>query len=466
MILLIDYEKIGFKCGLELHQQLDTRKLFCSCPSEISQAEPNFEIERKLIAVAGETGKIDVASKFESQKNKIMVYKGDHKTSCNVDTDSEPPHALNREALLTALQLSKLLHMKIVDEIQVMRKIITDGSVTTGFQRTSLIAKNGYVKSSLGKVAIASLILEEDSCRKLEKTDFKAIWHLDRQGIALIELSTEPDIKNAEHAKEVAMEIRRISRMVKIKRGIGTVRQDVNVSVMNGSRVEIKGVQDIRTMPKVIEKEVERQLEEKTVEACVRGAQPDGSTKFLRPMPGAARMYPETDAPPIAITGELIKKARKELPEGQEKKILFMNKLGVQKHIAEQIISQEAEDIFLKLYKNVGVDAQFIASTILAHPKKSYEELMEVLLKYKEGKISKDGVKDLLRGRSIDSNSISQEEATKKIEEIVEKNKELLSDYNAFQKLMGEAMKELRGKVDGKLIAEILKGALEKQKEV
>lgn len=480
---MIDYKKIGFKCGLELHQQLDTQKLFCSCPSEISKLKPEFEIYRELISVAGETGKKDAAAEFETKNKKKLIYVGDHQTSCLVDTDGEPPHAMNEEALLIALRLSELLHMKPVDEIQVMRKTIADGSVITGFQRTAMVAVDGYVDSSLGKVRVTPLILEEDSCRRIEKKDTGVAWHFDRQGISLIELRTDPDIKNPEHAKEVAKELRKISHLVGVKRGIGTVRQDVNISVRGGNRVEIKGVQDIKLMPKVIEKEVERQLnlikQKKGVELCVRKALPDGSTEYLRPMAGSARMYPETDVPPIKITKKTINLVKKSLPKTYEDIEKDLIKLGIPQHISKQLISLGYSQKCIKIIKDTGVDSKkkktrtktftadailvnpkLVAATIIAFPKKSNEEIKNVLLKYKNGKLTKEGIKDILAGKKFRGKLMPKSEVEKYIKRVISKNEKLLSDHNAFQKFMGLVMRDLRGKADGKTIAEILKSEL------
>ena len=256
----LDYNKIGLKCGLEIHQQLDTKKLFCNCPSVLRKDEPDFNVRRKLHAVAGESGEIDVAAKYQVSLDKEFVYEG-YDTTCLVELDEEPPREINEEALEVALQVSKLLNCDIVDEIEIMRKTVVDGSNVSGFQRTSLIAVDGHMSTSLGKIHIPTISIEEEAAQKLEGGKDFVKYKLDRLGIPLIEIATDASIKNNEHAKEVAAQIGMILRSVQgIKRGLGTIRQDVNVSINKGARTEIKGFQDLRSIPKVVDYEIHRQL--------------------------------------------------------------------------------------------------------------------------------------------------------------------------------------------------------------
>ena len=164
----IDYAELGLKCGLEIHQQLDTFKLFCNCPSLLKQSEPDFIVKRKLHAVAGETGGVDEAAVYEAGKEKEFLYEG-YNTTCLVELDEEPPHLINQEALKIALQIALLLNCKIFPITQIMRKTVLDGSNTSGFQRTVLIARDGWVETSLGKIGIDTICLEEDSARIIEK---------------------------------------------------------------------------------------------------------------------------------------------------------------------------------------------------------------------------------------------------------------------------------------------------------
>jgi glutamyl-tRNA(Gln) amidotransferase subunit E len=286
----MDYSKIKFKAGLEIHQQLDTHKLFCNCPSVLRKDEPDYEIKRKLHAVAGESGEVDVAAKYQAKLNKDFIYQGYNDTTCLVELDEEPPHEINREALHIATHIALLMNCEMMPITQVMRKTVIDGSNTSGFQRTSMIAHSGYLNTSEGKVGITAIMLEEDAARIIERTTKKEIYRLDRLGIPLVEVVTAPDIKNPEHAREVALMIGDILRSCKVKRGLGTIRQDISVSVYNGNRVELKGVQDIDLLPTTVKLEVERQVElemqNKPTKSEVRNALADGKTEFLRPMPG------------------------------------------------------------------------------------------------------------------------------------------------------------------------------------
>ncbi len=250
----------GFKAGIELHQQLDTEtKLFCDCSTNKSEEFPE-NIKRRLRAVAGETGEVDASAEHEFEKEMEFVYKYNPKTTCLVELDSEPPHELNEEALNVTLEVTKLMHAEPVDEIEVMRKTVIDGSCVSGFQRTALIATDGFIETSEGKVGIDTIQLEEDAATTLEKKKGTKIFRLDRLGIPLIELATAPDIKNPEHLKETAERIGAFFRATgKAKRGIGTIRQDVNISIPEGARIEIKGAQELEALPKLARKEVKRQ---------------------------------------------------------------------------------------------------------------------------------------------------------------------------------------------------------------
>ncbi|MBI2079986.1 Glu-tRNA(Gln) amidotransferase subunit GatE, partial [Candidatus Micrarchaeota archaeon] len=249
------------KIGLELHQRLDTSKLFCECPYLLIEGEePEVKITRRLHPVLSELGEVDEASKQEFAKGKAYEYYAYGKANCMVEIDEEPPHKINTEALATVLQIANQLHSKPVDEVHVMRKIIIDGSITSGFQRTAVVSLGGYLETSRGKVRITQLSLEEESAGIVETGKEKSIFELDRMGIPLIEITTEPDIKDAEHLSEVAEKIGLLMRATgKVARGLGTIRQDLNISVEGGARVEIKGAQDLKLLPTLLKEEVRRQ---------------------------------------------------------------------------------------------------------------------------------------------------------------------------------------------------------------
>jgi len=270
--IMIDFEKTGLKCGVEIHQQLDTAKLFCACSSQIAEQasvggkateSPSGErmLKRRLRAVAGETGEIDTAALHEVLRGKEFHYKIYPHSSCLVEMDCEPPHPMNREALDVGLTMSAMLNCEIPDEVHVMRKTVVDGSNTTGFQRTSIVGLNGFLETEKGKVGITNVAVEEEACQILGNDEKSVTYGLDRLSIPLVEIGTSPDIRHPEQAKEVCQAIGMLLRSTgKVKRGIGTIRQDVNISVKEGTRVEIKGAQELRLIPTYVEKEAERQL--------------------------------------------------------------------------------------------------------------------------------------------------------------------------------------------------------------
>ena len=471
LLVIMDYNNLGFKCGIEIHQQLEGKKLFCDCSTLNSSKEPDIKIVRRLRAVAGETGKVDVAAKHEMKKGKQFIYVSNSEDSCIVEYDEEPPHPVNQRALDVALQVAVLLNAKIVDEIQVMRKTVVDGSNTSGFQRTALVATNGYIETSLGNVGIANICLEEESAQKVEETDDSVTYKLDRLGIPLVEIGTDPDIKSAEHAKEVAAYLGMVLRSTGgCKRGIGTIRQDVNISIKGHPRVEIKGFQEIRSIVKTIDNEIQRQLKEKKGEPHVRKANFDFTTTFMRPMPGAARMYPETDVVPIKITKDRLDKiSAVELISDKTEKLVEKHSItgDLAKGLAK-IGKLDVFESFVGKFKNVK--PAFIASTLASTVKeisrkfdvnvdkltdKEFEEIFSYL---NDGKISKDVVMDVLidyaKGEfSLDKYaSATQEDIEGEIKRIVEGKPGL--SVGAY---MGMVMGKFKGKVDGKKVMDILK---------
>ncbi|MFW5847157.1 MAG: Glu-tRNA(Gln) amidotransferase subunit GatE [Nanoarchaeota archaeon] len=254
-----DYSKIKFKAGLEIHQQLDSGKLFCRCPSILRSEEPDYVVERKLHAVPGESGEIDLAVLFQNSLKKKFFYQGYKDTTCLIELDEEPPREINQDALKTAIHIALHLNCKIQPITQIMRKTVIDGSNTSGFQRTVLIARDGFLETSQGKVKIEYIYLEEDAARNISREPDKETYRLDRLGIPLVEIVTSPDLKSPEHSKETALKIGEILRSCKVRRGIGTIRQDINISIQNGNRVEIKGMQDMRIFLQGIKNEIQRQ---------------------------------------------------------------------------------------------------------------------------------------------------------------------------------------------------------------
>jgi glutamyl-tRNA(Gln) amidotransferase subunit E len=271
-------------CGIEIHQRLATRhKLFCACPtSQAAEWQPATQIRRKITAVPGELGVVDPAAAFEAGRGRTFHYQISELSECLVEADEEPPHELNREALDTALQAAKMLHSAIVDEVHVMRKMVVDGSATSGFQRTALVALGGFVDTSFGKVGIQTVCLEEESAGIAGGDDADVTYRLDRLGIPLVEIATAPDIHSGAQAREVALKIGELLRSTgKVQRGIGSIRQDLNISVDGGSRVEIKGAQELDLLDKIVENEVRRQEGLNRVGAKMKNAKMVAGTKAV-----------------------------------------------------------------------------------------------------------------------------------------------------------------------------------------
>jgi len=547
----IDYRAVGLKVGLEIHVQLNTgRKLFCNCPPVIRNDEPHFRVTRRLRPSMSELGEVDPAAMWEFRKHRVFVYEGYYDTTCLVELDEEPPHEPDPESLEVALAVAQMFNAKVFDEIYVMRKIVIDGSNTSGFQRTMLVAHDGLAKFFDYKVPIQTIALEEDAARKIEERGDTVVYRLDRLGIPLIEISTGILTYSPQEIMEVAYYIGHSIKMTgKAKRGLGTVRQDVNVSISNGAKTEIKGVPDLSLIPKVIEYEVQRQLNllairdelrsrgvredwftedfidvtdifsgtksnilrrvidtggrviaikvpglrgllgkevqpgrrfgteladrvrvwtslsglihsdelpgygitgeevsrvssrlgvdsfillagnndrdladavkviiERIKEAMygvpeeTRAANPDGTTKFMRPRPGAARMYPETDLRPIRVTIEMLEKARSLIPEPIESRVNRYISYGMSRELAMQVIRSPYYDLIDYLIEEFKdkVSATLIANTLVNTLRSlqrdgvdvsriNEEHLRDLFNALSNGAITKEAIPDVLR---------------------------------------------------------------------
>ncbi len=476
----MDYAKLGFKAGLEIHQQLDTPKLFSGAPSFLRSDAPHYTISRRLHAVAGESGAVDEAVSHEAGLGKKFIYEGYRDTVSLVELDEEPAHAVNQEALDTALTVALLLNCEIYPVTQVMRKTVIDGSNTSGFQRTVLIAHDGFLELSSGqKIGIATVCLEEDSARLILREKDKVVYRLDRLGIPLVEIATYPDLKNAEQVKECALKLGEILRVCRVKRGIGTIRQDVNVSIKGHDRVEIKGFQDPKMMIKTIDCEIERQLldlKNKKKNGEVRNAKEDGTSEFLRPMPGASRMYPETDLNLLRIGLDKINGLKKNLPKLKTDIRDELKRKGLSDEMIGLVLeSSEILDEFETLLKVYSLDANLVGKMVTLWRNEFATKMNKTLMEIKEvlsekvlekildnvnsKKIGAGDVKHImmkiLDGEKLENalkvEKVDDNEIEKEIRELIKTKPGLRA--NAY---MGMLMAKFKGRIDANKAMEII----------
>jgi glutamyl-tRNA(Gln) amidotransferase subunit E len=257
----VDYEGLGFKSGVEIHQQLLTeRKLFCRCPAGLYSTEYDCEILRHMRPTLSELGEYDGTALMEFKTKKNVVYLLNSASVCTYEMDDTPPFQINQQALDIAIRISTLLGLSIVDELHIARKQYLDGSIPTGFQRTGIIGIEGKVSISNKDIRLIQLSIEEDSCREVSDVGHQITFRTDRLGMPLIEAVTYPDMKTPWEVAEAIDQIGRIMRRTKqVRRGLGSVRQDVNVSIDGGTRIEIKGVPRIAWVPALTHWEALRQ---------------------------------------------------------------------------------------------------------------------------------------------------------------------------------------------------------------
>ena len=620
-----DYVKIGLKAGLEIHQQLNTTsKLFCSSQTELKDTkDATYEFYRYLRPSKSELGEIDRAAMEEGIGTRRFTYKAYASTGL-VENDDEPPMEMNLEALKIALQIALLLQMQPFEQIHTMRKLVIDGSNTSGFQRTALLAVDGQVSLRSGSVRIDTLSVEEEAAQIVDKD----VFSLDRLGIPLVEIGTAPDLKTPKMVKELALAIGTMLRACRVKRGLGTIRQDINISIAGGARVEIKGVQTLDLIEDIVRFEVTRQLDllkirddlhargacvgdpievtsifirteskilkkkrvwgvllrgftdlvgkeiqpgrrlgsefadhakkkgvaglfhtdelsrygisntekdallqfleakkgdaaviiaHESTKTCIeaisavierakkaiegvpeetRRALDDGRSEYLRPLPGAARMYPETDVSPISLPKEVIERVKRHLPEKLEDKtqrykrdFLLNDELAQQMARSENYrLFEEVMNLWSEKDRGITKDEKKDAATLVVRTLEGVigelkrggvpvdrlkrEHILDVFRLVRCKKISKEGVPEVLRSlaeydtKTADEVAIelgfimlSNSELNAIVDEIVQSQLDLINAKGmaAIGPLMGVVMKQARGKADGKLVNEVLR---------
>lgn len=628
--MTIDPASLDLKVGFEIHQQLATMsKLFCNCSCEEAQKYDRSFV-RRLRPTQSELGAYDPAAMFEFSKMRTVEYHASFGSSCLVEADEEPPHDVSKEALETALIFSLALHSKVMDEVHVMRKLVIDGSNTTGFQRTMLVASGGHLDVAGKRVGVQSICLEEDAAKLIGDEKGVRKFGLDRLGVPLVEIALEPVTGKPDEIMQVALTLGRLLRASKrVARGLGSIRQDVNISVQNGAVVEVKGVQQLDQLIKVIEHEMQRQygliqiaqrLKERKVDtskvgdkiedvtdilgraeskivkkildgggifralrapgfagmigfepypdirigkelgklvrfydldgvfhsdelpnygiteqeiaavksklqagdgdafvivggpkdkvgfasdaiirrlqaaangvpAETRAATPDGKTVFLRPRPGAARMYPETDIPTIPVTETMLNALAEKVPRSWDEVLKsLMKKYNLNEKLAKEIFDSDYIGVFEEIANSTKVQPTFVASKLTEDlvslqrqgldasalidgmikdifsrldsssiAKESVIVIFEKLMK-KEAKTVDEAI------RAAGVSSISDEELGRGLDRIINDNMTVVKEkgMNALSTLMGRAMSEYRGKADGQKINAMLKDRLQK----
>ncbi len=301
------YAELGFKCGLEIHQQLKTeKKLFCHCPAGCYHnfSDYDAEIVRHMRPTLSELGEYDGTALMEFKTRKIVIYRIKNETTCTYEIDDTPPFLVNRQALEIAMEVALLLRCNIVGEFHITRKQYLDGSIPTGFQRTGILGIEGEIPLSKKKVRIIQLSVEEDACREISDIGHTRVYATDRLGMPLMETVTYPEMLTPDEAAEAAHYLRFLARSTgKVRTGIGAAREDVNVSVSGGTRVEIKGVAHIAWIPELVHNEAFRQKALLDIREELRQRVPDTASWKMN--------HKEMDADVLDGDQPLLKEAKK-----------------------------------------------------------------------------------------------------------------------------------------------------------
>ena len=258
----VDFKALGFKCGLEIHQQLvSDRKLFCRCPPVYRNDPAHYKILRHMRPTLSEMGTYDGTALMEFKTKKDITYEFFRDTTCSYEIDDTPPFEMDEKALEVSMGSARAMNCQLVDEVHVSRKQYLDGSIPTGFQRTAIISLGGWVPwGEERKIEIRQISLEEDACREMKDEGHEVVFRTDRLSIPLVEVVTEPNAKTPAEAGEMAEILGWVMRSTDlVRRGPGATRQDVNVSVEGGRRIEIKGVPFLDLIPPITAGEAVRQ---------------------------------------------------------------------------------------------------------------------------------------------------------------------------------------------------------------
>jgi glutamyl-tRNA(Gln) amidotransferase subunit E len=256
-----DYAAIGFKSGLEVHQQLKTRtKLFCRCPAGQYSSDFDAQILRHMRPTLSEMGEYDGTALMEKKTRKNIHYRIHHDTVCTYEFDDTPPFLVDPEAVDIALEISMLCRLNIVNELHIARKQYLDGSIPTGFQRTTILGVDGWLQYGDRRhrcppaLPRGGLLPRGLGPRTRSRLPHRSARHAaDRGRHRAGDVHAIPGRRGLRDHRRCA------AARSTFGAATGPTRQDVNVSVEGGTRVEIKGVPQIWRIPRLIYNEASRQ---------------------------------------------------------------------------------------------------------------------------------------------------------------------------------------------------------------
>ncbi|MBQ3306998.1 MAG: Asp-tRNA(Asn)/Glu-tRNA(Gln) amidotransferase subunit GatB [Bacilli bacterium] len=417
---------------------------------------------------------------------------------------------LNEEVINLAIRAATVLNCKIRKQMHFDRKNYFYPDNPKNYQITQArtpIGYDGYVEINVGgtpkKIYIEEMHIEEDTCKSAHRGD-KTLLDFNRAGVPLIEIVTKPCISSGEEAKAYLEKLRETlfySDISDCKIEEGSMRADANVSIREKeeepfrTKVEIKNIGSISNVGLSIEKEIERQKKlyenhETFKEQTRRFDDKLQDTVLMRVKETGNdyRYFPEPDIPFVVITDEMIEHAKEKIPMLPDERRKVYGEKGLLEANANKLIQNRSLSDFFNTLLEENIDFK-IASNILLGDVSAYlnkeeksitdttltkERFIELVKTYSDGTISSKNLKEMLDSIMESDKSIKdimQEQGIENISDdaelkqiihnIILENQESVTDFKnghdrALKYLMGQVMKETKGKANPRIANEIL----------
>lgn len=478
----------------------------------------------KYEAVVGLEVHAQLLTKSKAYSSDPAEYGGDPNTYVSVITLGHPGTLpkVNEKVVEYAVKMGLATNCTIRKENQYARKNYFYADLPKGYQitqDTTPICTGGFITVKLKdgtqkKIRITRIHMEEDAGKSMHDQDIHdSLIDLNRAGVPLIEIVSEPDIRSAEEAGSYLAEIRKILRYLNICDGNmeeGSLRCDANISVRLkgttafGNRCEVKNLNSMRNVQRAIEFEVKRQID--VLEAgghidqnTLNFDTVSGATSVLRSkeMANDYRYFPEPDLPPVILSDDFINRIKEKMPELPEQLFeKYVTRYGLSAYDAANLVENKSIATFFEAVVQINPNYKAVANWIMGSVKSYLNEqavemdafplspssIAELVRLVEEGKINNSTASQRLFPALIASPESSPMDLARELNLLIENTSDDLAEFirEALQKypekvteykqgkkslvglFMGEVMKLSKGKVDAKLANKLLTEELEK----